>query len=102
MVIHLFGGVHRMIGILFSQAQTMEEKMKNKKKEIEKYLVIDETDQAIISWEDGFIFAETTAKDFAEINDGHDIIIVKLSKAFRVIVPEEPQYEVCPMDLNEL
>ena len=67
-----------------------------------KYIVIDETNQAIVVWCDFYKEAETQAKDFAEMNDGHDIIIVKLSEAFRVYVPEEPQIEVRPMSLDEL
>ena len=74
----------------------------NKKKVVEKYIVIDETDQAIVVWCDFYKEAETQAKDFAEMNDGHDTIIVKLSDAFRVYVPEEPQIEVRPMNLDEL
>jgi len=73
-----------------------------KNKITEKYIIIDETDQAIVIWCDFYAEAETHAKDFAEINDGHDIIIVKLSDAFRVYVPEEPQIEVRPMNLDDL
>ena len=73
-----------------------------KKKITEKYIVIDETEQSIVIWCDFYAEAETQAKDFAEINDGHDIIIVKLSDAFRVYIPEEPQIEVRLMDLDEL
>jgi len=80
----------------------------NKKKQhdsmliVDKYIVIDETDQAIVVWCDFYKDAEVQAKDFVEINDGHDIIIVKVSEAFRVYVPEEPQIEVRPMSLDEL
>ena len=73
-----------------------------KKKVVEKYIVIDETEQAIVVWCDFYKEAETKAKDFAEINYNHDIIIVKLSDAFRVYIPEEPQTEVRPMNLDEL
>jgi hypothetical protein len=73
-----------------------------KKKVTEKYLVIDENDQSIEQWCDSYVEAEKYAKDFATKRDSDDIVILKISGAFRVYIPEEPQVEVRPMNLDEL
>jgi hypothetical protein len=73
-----------------------------KKKPVEKYIIMDETDQSIVSWCDSFDDAKMDAIGFADKNSGHDIIFIRVSEAYRVIFPQEPQLEIHPMKLEEL
>jgi hypothetical protein len=85
------------MGIIFVKASDAM-----KKKVVEKYLVIDEVDGSIEQWCDSYAEAEKYAKDFATKRDSDDVVILKISDAFRVYIPEEPQVEVRPMNLDEL
>ena len=80
----------------------MESGDRMKKKAIAKYVIIDEDDESIVSWVDNFHDAEKAAVDFTVRQDNDNIVILQISDAWRIGLPEVPLPKVRKISLEEL